>query len=92
MLEPYTLGGVEVSHFDFYRFGDPREWEDAGFRDIFGRPGLKLAEWPENAAGMLPTADLRLWLEPRDDPAHADTRHVSAQALSPAGLALLEAT
>ena len=31
--------------FDFYRFDDPREWEDAGFRDIFASPGLKLAEW-----------------------------------------------
>jgi tRNA threonylcarbamoyladenosine biosynthesis protein TsaE len=24
-----------VSHFDFYRFSDPREWVDAGFRDVF---------------------------------------------------------
>jgi tRNA threonylcarbamoyladenosine biosynthesis protein TsaE len=41
-------------HFDFYRFADPREWEDAGFRDIFASPGLKLAEWPEKAARCLP--------------------------------------
>ena len=37
---------------DFYRFHDPREWEDAGFRDLFAAPGLKLAEWPEQAAGL----------------------------------------
>jgi tRNA threonylcarbamoyladenosine biosynthesis protein TsaE len=58
VLEPYTLPGLEVSHFDFYRFDDPREWEDAGFREIFAAPGLKLAEWPEKAAGLLPPADL----------------------------------
>jgi hypothetical protein len=50
---------LAIWHFDFYRFNDPREWEDAGFRDIFASPGLKLAEWPEKAAGMLPVADLR---------------------------------
>jgi tRNA threonylcarbamoyladenosine biosynthesis protein TsaE len=38
--------GLAIWHFDFYRFTDPREWEDAGFRDIFASPGLKLAEWP----------------------------------------------
>jgi len=39
-------------------FADPREWEEAGFRDIFARSGLKLAEWPDKAAGLLPMADL----------------------------------
>jgi len=64
VMEPYELPGLAISHFDFYRFGDPREWEDAGFRDVFGRPGLKLAEWPEKAAGVLPTPDLRVDIEP----------------------------
>jgi tRNA threonylcarbamoyladenosine biosynthesis protein TsaE len=89
VLEPYQLGELEVSHFDFYRFGDPREWEDAGFRDIFGRPGLKLAEWPEKAAGMLPMADLQLWIEPVDN--DADARSVTLTAHSATGRALLEA-
>ena len=41
-------------HFDFYRFNDPQEWEDAGFRDVFASRGLKLASGPEKAAGLLP--------------------------------------
>ena len=41
-----------------YRFDDPREWADAGFRDIFAATGLKLAEWPERAASALPVPDL----------------------------------
>lgn len=60
VMESYRVEGGEISHFDFYRFEDPREWEDAGFRDVFTRPGLKIAEWPEKAQGMLPTPDLRL--------------------------------
>lgn len=60
VVEPHELPGLPMWHFDFYRFTDPREWEDAGFRDVFGAPGLKLVEWPDKAAGLLPPADLRL--------------------------------
>lgn len=64
VMESYDIpGGGSASHFDFYRFGDPREWEDAGFRDVFAAPGLKLCEWPEKAAGQLPPADLQLFIE-----------------------------
>jgi len=90
VLESYDLadwgGEGLVSHFDFYRFSDPREWEDAGFRDIFCAPGLKLSEWPEKAAGMLPPADLQLWLETQDD----DSRHVELRAGTVQGQVLLQ--
>jgi tRNA threonylcarbamoyladenosine biosynthesis protein TsaE len=91
VLEPYEarMAGQTwpVSHFDFYRFEDPREWEDAGFREIFAAPGLKLAEWPEKAAPALPAPDLRMELEPQD----GDQRSVTLHALSPRGLVLLAA-
>lgn len=68
VMESYDLpGGAAASHFDFYRFGDPREWEDAGFRDVFAAPGLKLSEWPEKAAGQLPPADLQLFIDMMPD-------------------------
>lgn len=60
VMEPYALAGFDAAHFDFYRFNDPQEWEDAGFREVFAAPGLKLAEWPEKAEGLLPVADLRI--------------------------------
>jgi tRNA threonylcarbamoyladenosine biosynthesis protein TsaE len=85
VLEPYALPDLAISHFDFYRFHDAREWDDAGFREIFAAPGLKLAEWPENAAAVLPTADLRLTIEPLDD----ERRRVTAEALTPRGADLL---
>ena len=75
VMEPYALpGGGVASHFDFYRFNDPREWEDAGFRDVFAAPGLKLCEWPEKAVGQLPPADLQLFIELLPD----DQRRVRA--------------
>jgi len=85
VLEPYALPGLDISHLDFYRFSDPREWLDAGFRDVFAAPGLKLAEWPELAAGLLPVPDLRLWIEPQDD----DARAVTVQACTTRGQGLL---
>ena len=86
VVEPYVTPCVQVWHFDFYRFSDPREWEDAGLRDIFATPGLKLVEWPDKAAGMLPQADWVLHLQTLDD----DAREVVIEAPTAAGAALLQ--
>jgi tRNA threonylcarbamoyladenosine biosynthesis protein TsaE len=88
VVEPHEAGdGLVVHHFDFYRFGDPREWEDAGFRDIFAADGLKLAEWPDQAAGHLPAADLAIRIDTLAD----DTRAVTLEANTPRGIDLLDA-
>jgi tRNA threonylcarbamoyladenosine biosynthesis protein TsaE len=89
VLEPYELergdAPFNVWHFDFYRFDDPHEWEDAGFRDIFAGRGLKLAEWPEKAAGLLPEPDLHIDIEPLD----GDARRTRWSAHSALGVELL---
>jgi tRNA threonylcarbamoyladenosine biosynthesis protein TsaE len=96
VVEPYTVsartgdavpsqGDTLVWHFDFYRFTDAREWEDAGFRDIFASPGLKLAEWAAHARAALPLADLVIRIAPQAD----ETREVCLQANTPVGKALL---
>ena len=88
VVEPHEApDGLAIFHFDFYRFSDPREWEDAGFRDIFAGPGLKLAEWPENAAGRIPLADLAIKIEAMTD----DTRSVTLRAHTERGTRLLAA-
>jgi tRNA threonylcarbamoyladenosine biosynthesis protein TsaE len=92
VVEPYSVSraGAEplaVWHFDFYRFNDPDEWEETGFRDIFAGPGLKLVEWPDKAGPHLPAPDLSLSLETGS----ADERRVCINALTPTGAALLGA-
>lgn len=87
VVEPYDIDGLAISHFDFYRFDDAREWEDAGLRDAFGAPGLKLAEWPDKAHPVLPPPDLRIAIEPGD----GDRREVTLAALTPRGRELLHA-
>ena len=86
VVEPYTLSsGVNIWHFDFYRFNDPREWEEAGFRDIFASPGLKLVEWPDKAGEYLPQADLVMAIDIQDN----DTRQVLLTAQTDIGKALV---
>jgi len=85
VMESYEVPGLPIWHFDFYRFKDPQEFEDAGFRDVFAGAGLKLAEWPELAAGLLPVPDLRMELTPLE----GDQRRVTFEACTPRGLDLL---
>lgn len=85
VMEPYALNGGDIWHFDFFRFDDPQEWEDAGFRDVYASAGLKIAEWPEQAVGLLPAPDLSITIAVADD----DARDVSLNACSARGLELL---
>jgi tRNA threonylcarbamoyladenosine biosynthesis protein TsaE len=86
IVESYDTASFPVWHFDFYRFNDPQEWEDAGFRDIFASAGLKLAEWPQKAEGLLPSADLDIALVTEGECA----RRVVLTAHTPLGLALTD--
>lgn len=85
VVEPYEVQGQHLWHFDFYRFSDPREWEDAGFRELFASQGLKLCEWPEKALGFLPTPDLDIHILVGLN----DERTVQVQANTALGEALL---
>ena len=79
VVEPHEAPGLAIWHFDFYRFDDPREWEDAGFRDIFAAEGLKLAEWPEKAAALTPPADLAIHIEAIDETQRRVTLRTSTE-------------
>jgi tRNA threonylcarbamoyladenosine biosynthesis protein TsaE len=62
-VHPELVEGLAISHFDFYRFNSPEEWEEAGFRDIFAAVGLKIVEWADKAHPLLPAADFVISIE-----------------------------
>jgi tRNA threonylcarbamoyladenosine biosynthesis protein TsaE len=62
LVELYNLSRIDLYHFDFYRFNDPQEWADAGFRDYFTGHNVCLVEWPERAQGLLPVPDIAIML------------------------------
>lgn len=63
LLESYNLSNLDFYHLDFYRFSDPQEWMDAGFRDILQHDNIVLIEWPERAGDLLPVPDLDIHLD-----------------------------
>jgi tRNA threonylcarbamoyladenosine biosynthesis protein TsaE len=62
LVEVYKLSRLDLYHFDLYRFEDPQELWDAGFRDDFGIGNVCLVEWPERAQGLLPPPDIEISL------------------------------
>ncbi|HET7597559.1 MAG TPA: tRNA (adenosine(37)-N6)-threonylcarbamoyltransferase complex ATPase subunit type 1 TsaE [Burkholderiales bacterium] len=80
LVELYKFSKLYLYHFDFYRFGDPREWADAGFREYVTPESVCLVEWPEKAAGRLPEADVRIALS-----VEADGRRAKIEANTEAG-------
>jgi tRNA threonylcarbamoyladenosine biosynthesis protein TsaE len=71
LVEPYVVSSLNFYHFDFYRLADPEAFSFAGFRDLFGPTAVCLIEWPDKAAGHLPTADLRIALRVAGPGRHA---------------------
>jgi tRNA threonylcarbamoyladenosine biosynthesis protein TsaE len=100
LVEPYDIEGTtgtrKVYHFDLYRFADPEEWTDAGFRDCFAEPALCLVEWPEKAQALLGTPDLHIALavdvvhETYDDGVEHAPRVARLSARTQTGLQLLQ--
>jgi tRNA threonylcarbamoyladenosine biosynthesis protein TsaE len=63
LVELYVVSGLNLYHFDFYRFKQAVEFRDAGFGDYFDERNVCVVEWPEKAQGELPVADLNITLE-----------------------------
>lgn len=63
LVEEYdVLDGLSFYHFDFYRFESACEFEEAGFRDMFGAGRVTVCEWSERAGAFLPRADMEITL------------------------------
>ncbi len=86
LVEHYPSSRLYLYHFDFYRFNNAAEWEDAGFADYFRADALCVIEWPERVRDRLPPIDIALSLEYR-----GEGRELSLQAGTPAGNACLAA-
>jgi len=86
LVELYEVSRLDFHHFDFYRFQDPREWNEAGFRDTFDGRRVSFVEWPEKAHGLLPTADVEISLAIQDV-----GRVATLKANTPKGQRCLEA-
>ncbi len=62
LVELYEISRLYFYHFDFYRLEHPKDWIDAGLLEHFGGVAICLVEWPQNAQGTLPPADVEVHL------------------------------
>lgn len=85
LVEPYSLTGLDVYHFDLYRLSDPEELEFMGIRDYFADNRVCLIEWPQNGGQNLAPADLVISIEP-----DKTGRRFTIAALSLTGKAALQ--
>jgi tRNA threonylcarbamoyladenosine biosynthesis protein TsaE len=85
LVELYVVSKLNLYHFDFYRFSEPEEWQEAGFRDLFNQTNVCLVEWPEKAGELLPPPDLKISL----NSTHGEGREAKIVAMSPNGQAML---
>ena len=84
LIEPYSISGKDIYHFDLYRINDPEELEAMGIRDYCDGQAICLYEWPEQGQGVLPEADIILSLS------HADAgREVKIESKSTKGEQIL---
>ena len=74
LVELYAISRLNLYHFDLYRFVDPHEWADAGFRDYFNSEAICLVEWPEKAGDLLPQADLSITIEIQESGRNAEIK------------------
>jgi len=82
LVEPYVISSLHLYHFDFYRFEEPNEWVNSGFREYFDGSSACIVEWPERAGGLLPPPDIAVVLEisPESRRAHLEARTRSGEA------------
>jgi len=84
LIEPYITADGNLYHLDLYRLADAEELEWIGIRDLFEDESICLVEWPERGAGILPEADVHIYLQ-----AEGSGRQVRVEAASPRGEKLL---
>lgn len=85
LLEPYQVKDWQLRHFDLYRMNSPQEWESAGFNDEVDGTNIFLIEWPGQATGQLPCADIEVTFEILNE-----GRTLTLRALSPKGVGCLK--
>jgi len=75
LVHEYHAPRSPVFHLDLYRLNGPRQLANIGWEDVLASSAVVLVEWPERAAGELPSAAHAITLA--HVPGKADLRSVS---------------
>lgn len=86
LLQTYPFKEFQINHFDFYRFEEPEEFEESGFRENFGPGLIAFTEWTNKAFPYVPGADIEVQIK-----IHNDSREAIIKSVSELGNKILEA-
>lgn len=67
VIEEYSVAERKIFHFDLYRLADAEELEWIGIDDYLNQNALCLIEWSCKGQGILPPADVNIYLTMQDD-------------------------
>lgn len=84
LVEPYSVHGRTLYHFDLYRINNTRELEGIGLRDYFDQSAWCLVEWPEHGGHYLGAPDVLIRIKLADP-----GRNLKLTANTPDGVAAL---
>ena len=85
LVEPYSVGGHLLNHFDLYRINNTHELEGIGLRDYFEQTASCLVEWPEHGEKLLGRPDIHIRIG-----FAVPGRKIELTAKTPYGVAALE--
>ncbi len=86
LVEAYDLNQKQLFHFDLYRIKQAEELDYMGIQDYFTPEAICVVEWPEHGKGVLPVADLSLYLTYEGE----TDRQIQIEASSSRGTIMLE--
>ncbi|MSR17050.1 MAG: tRNA (adenosine(37)-N6)-threonylcarbamoyltransferase complex ATPase subunit type 1 TsaE [Methylococcaceae bacterium] len=67
VIEEYNVVERKIFHFDLYRLTDAEELEWIGIDDYLNQNALCFVEWANKGKGVLPKADVNIYLTTQND-------------------------
>lgn len=65
ILQVYPCGGKDLFHLDLYRVQGLEDLDSTGYREGIGTGKVLLVEWVEKIPSVLPTENLRIFIQYR---------------------------
>lgn len=62
-VEPYLIKGLNILHFDLYRFDVDRDWFSLGFDEYFEGNNICFIEWASRALEYIPRIDWEITID-----------------------------
>ena len=67
IVESYSIGSLDIHHFDLYRISDPEELDFIGIREYFSDTSICFFEWPDRGKSVIPAPSIEIQIDHAGD-------------------------